>query len=250
MDCQSKHILAVIPARYASERFPGKPLANIAGKPMIQWVYERTSAADVAETIVATDDDRIFNCVNAFGGKAVMTSPNHTTGSDRIAEAISHMEADIVINVQGDEPLISVSVINELIGIMKKQEHVEMGTIAVPFGLNDREYQNPNSVKVVVDDNNFALYFSRAAIPYFRATNINVIQPLKHWGIYAYKTDFLRQFVKWPQGNLERTEMLEQLRALEHGVKILVLITENDTIGVDVPEDIEKVEQKLIQPEV
>ncbi len=250
MDNQSKRVIAVIPARYASERFPGKPLAKIEGKPMIQWVYERTSATNVSETIVATDDDRILQCVNSFGGNAVMTSPDHTTGSDRIAEVVNNVEADIVVNVQGDEPLVSVSVINELISVMEKQENVEMGTIAVPFCPSDSEYLDPNIVKVVVDKDKFALYFSRAAIPYFRNTDINVVQPLKHWGIYAYKTVFLMQFVKWPQGELECAEKLEQLRALEHGVKISVMITENDTIGVDVPEDIVKVEQRLRQSRI
>ncbi len=245
MDRKNKRVIAIIPARYASERFPGKPLAEIAGKPMIQRVYEQTSSADVLQTIVATDDDRILQCVKSFGGTAVMTSPDHTTGSDRIAEVIEDIDTDIIVNVQADEPLVSISVINELITVMKQQEHVEMGTIAVPFCPDNNDCHDPNTVKVVIDKDKFALYFSRAAIPYFRDNTDNAAQPLKHWGIYAYKTRFLKQFVKWPRSNLERAEKLEQLRALEHGVKISVIITDNDTIGVDVPEDIKRVEQKL-----
>ena len=237
--------IAVIPARYQSERFPGKPLAKIAGKPMIQWVYEAADNSLVSRTLVATDNDEILQCVHAFGGNAVMTSSNHSTGTDRIAEAVEGLDADLVINLQGDEPLIPSAVIDDLINDMLSRADAQMGTIAVPICPNGTDYTDPNVVKVVVDNHNYALYFSRASIPFYRNGDQSRFIPLKHWGIYAYKMDFLRTFVSWPQGKLECSENLEQLRAIENGTSISVIIRSEDTIGVDVPEDIQKVEEKL-----
>lgn len=237
--------VAVIPARYGSTRFPGKPLALIAGKPMIQRACESTMGCpDIDEVIVATDDQRIAEVVHGFGGKAVMTSPDHKTGTDRIAEAIGDIPADLIINVQGDEPMMARDVLSELINNMRKTG-ADMGTAAVPFSISGRSPDDPNAVKVVCDSRGFALYFSRSMIPFPRSGGQNV-EPLLHWGLYAYTREFLQQFVRWPQGKLENCEMLEQLRALENGARIWVLITKQRSVGVDVPEDIALVE-KLLQ---
>ncbi|NMA19677.1 MAG: 3-deoxy-manno-octulosonate cytidylyltransferase [Lentisphaerae bacterium] len=236
--------IAVIPARYGSTRFPGKPLALIAGKPMIQRACESTMRCpDIDEVIVATDDQRIADIVHGFGGKAVMTSPDHKTGTDRIAEAIQNVPADLIINVQGDEPMMPHEVLSELIKNMRKTG-ADMGTAAVPFSLSGRSPEDPNAVKVVCDSKNFALYFSRSLIPFPRSGGQKV-EPLLHWGLYAYTRQFLQQFVNWPQGKLENCEMLEQLRALENGAKIWVLVTNHRSVGVDVPEDIATVEKLL-----
>ncbi|MBR4222951.1 MAG: 3-deoxy-manno-octulosonate cytidylyltransferase [Victivallales bacterium] len=237
--------IAVIPARYGSTRFPGKPLALIAGKPMVQWCYESTSKCkELDDVLVATDDQRIVDAVTSFGGKAVMTSPNHATGTDRIAEAIQGDSADLILNVQGDEPLMSANVLSRLILTMR-ESGAEMGTAAVPFKETGRDPMDPNAVKVVVDKRGFALYFSRSLIPFPRKGGVPV-EPLLHWGLYAYRRDFLNSFVKWERGTLEACESLEQLRALENGAKISVIVTNERSVGVDVPEDIELVE-KLIR---
>ncbi|MCQ2397515.1 MAG: 3-deoxy-manno-octulosonate cytidylyltransferase [Lentisphaeria bacterium] len=236
--------VAVIPARYGSTRFPGKPLALIAGKPMIQWTYESTSkCADFSKVIVATDDQRIFDAVKAFGGDAVMTSPECRSGSDRIWEAIQGIDADLIVNVQGDEPLIPANVLHELV-MQMTQSGADMGTVAVPFDVAGRDPQDPNAVKVVLDNRNLALYFSRAPIP-FQRTGGTPVQPLLHWGLYAYRREFLAKFVSWPTGLLEACEKLEQLRALENGGKIYVLTTRERSADVDVPEDIARVEALL-----
>lgn len=240
----SERTVAVIPARYGSTRFPGKPLALIAGKPMVQWCYESTrKCADLDDVIVATDDQRIADAVASFGGKAVMTSPNHQTGTDRIAEAVANIDADLIINVQGDEPLMASSVLSQLISKMRSTG-AEMGTAAVPFSASGRDPQDVNAVKVVLDQAGMALYFSRSLIPYPRKGGIPV-EPLLHWGLYAYRRDFLDKFVSWPRGALEACESLEQLRALEHGAHISVIVTTERSVGVDVPEDIELVEKML-----
>ncbi len=240
----SNRTIAVLPARYASTRFPGKPLAKILGKPMIQWTCESVSRCkDLDEVLVATDDQRICDAVASFGGKAVMTSPNHQTGTDRIAEAIQNDPADLIVNAQGDEPLVSAEVLSRLIAMMR-ETGAEMGTVAVPFCKTDRDPHDPNAVKVVVDKQGFALYFSRSLIPFPRQGGVPV-EPLLHWGLYAYRRDFLEQFVKWPIGTLENCEKLEQLRALENGAKICVLVTEVQSSGVDVPEDIPRVEAEV-----
>ena len=213
---------------------------------MIQWCYESTSKCkDLDDVIVATDDARIFDTVNAFGGKAVMTSPNHPTGTDRIAEAVKDIDADLIVNVQGDEPLMSAKVLSQLITAMR-ESGAEMGTAAVPFSKTGRDPNDPNAVKVVVDRRGFALYFSRSLIPFPRQGGTPV-EPLLHWGLYAYRRDFLYEFVKWERGKLEACESLEQLRALENGAKISVIITPERSVGVDVPEDIEFVEKMIAE---
>lgn len=241
--------IAVIPARYGSTRFPGKPLALLAGKPMIWWVYEAARKLAVDDVIVATDDARIQDCVRGFGGTAAWTSPDHPTGTDRIAEAVANLDVDIVINVQGDEPLLSAPPVNELIQRMRADATVQMGTVAVPLCPSSADYQNPNVVKVVIDGQNRALYFSRAPIPFFRDAQPGAVKALRHWGIYGYRKEFLRQFISWPQGLLEQAEKLEQLRALEHGVAITVVVGEETgtSIGVDTPEDLKKAEQILLR---
>ena len=182
--------VAIIPARYGSTRFPAKPLALIAGKPMIQWTYESTcKCPDFAEVLVATDDERIQQAVQNFGGKAVMTSESCRSGTDRIWEAIQGREADLVVNVQGDEPLIPAKVLHQLV-VRMKESGADMGTVAVPFGISGRDPMDPNAVKVVLDANNFALYFSRAPIPFQRQGGESC-EPLLHWGLYAYTRAFL-----------------------------------------------------------
>lgn len=238
--------IAVIPARYGSTRFPAKPLALISGKPMIQWTYESTAACpDFDEVIVATDDRRIAEVVEGFGGKAVMTSVECRTGTDRIWEAIQAVEGDLIVNVQGDEPLIAAEVLHELV-VKMRESGADMGTVAVPFSVAGRDPADPNAVKVVVDNNNMALYFSRARIPYLREGG-EECGALLHWGLYAYTRDFLNRFVGWETGRLEASEKLEQLRALENGARIGVIVTDKRTVGVDVPEDIAQVEAMLAQ---
>jgi len=238
-------VVAVIPARFGSTRFPGKPLALIAGRPMIQWVYQRAAAArSVNQVLVATDDERIVSAVAAFGGRAVMTSPAHPSGTDRIAEAIAGSPADLVLNIQGDEPLLPSRVIDALVERMRSSQ-ADMGTVAVPLAAGSVDFANPNIVKVVVNALGEALYFSRAGIPFQRADGA-AMEALWHWGIYAYQRRFLEAFVAWPQGRLERCEQLEQLRALEHGTRIQVLIERTaQSAGVDVPEDVARVERLL-----
>ena len=241
-----KHVIAVIPARYQSTRFPGKALAKIAGKPMIQWVYESTQKSKVSRSIVATDDERILDCVNHFGGEAFLTSKDHQTGTDRINEVIQKInDVNLVVNIQGDEPLISPTTINLLVEDMIASEDADMGTVAVPMPSESPEFQDPNVVKVVVDKYNFAIYFSRSPIPFFRDSETYQLKPLKHWGLYIFRKDFLQKFVAWPQGPLEKAENLEQLRALENGAKIFVTVASGNSVGVDVPDDIRKVEALL-----
>ena len=235
-------IVAVIPARYGSTRFPGKVLTKIAGKPMIQWVYETTVGTKVSKTLIATDDQRIYDCVIGFGGEPVMTSPEHKTGTDRIAEAVSGMDVDLVVNVQGDEPLVPSKIIDELIDTLLSEKKADMATIAVPIKAGSAERDDPNVVKVVIDNFNSALYFSRAPIPYSQNKENNNVNHFKHWGIYAFRKPFLKRFVNWPQGALECAEKLEQLRALENGARISVCIGSGQTVAVDTPADIEKVE--------
>ena len=242
----TERTIAVIPARYGSTRFPGKPLALIGGKPMIQWCYESVRNCPLfAEVLVATDDERIRSAVANFGGQAVMTASTHSTGTDRIAEAITGRDADLIVNVQGDEPLMSAAVLERLVGRMR-ETGADMGTAAVPFAKTDRDPADPNAVKVVLDGRGFALYFSRSLIPFPRPGGA-AVEPLLHWGLYAYRRDFLDQFVTWKRGVLEGCEMLEQLRALEHGARILVIETAESSAGVDVPADILLIEKQLRQ---
>lgn len=238
----------VIPARMASTRFPGKPLAMLGGKPMIQWVYEKGCASSADAVIVATDDERIKQAVEAFGGTAVMTSPDHPSGTDRISEAIQETDFDIIINVQGDEPLIPVSVIDELIDKMKNSPELEMGTVAVPRPRCELD-GDFNTVKVVFDADNIAMYFSRSTIPYLREGGAEA-KTYQHWGIYAFRRATLERFVKLPEGRLEACEKLEQLRAMENGINIYVLESNLESIGVDTPEDLIMAEAKLKEMEI
>jgi len=239
--------VAIIPARFASTRFPGKVLAKLCGKPMIQWVYEKAVASIVDEVLIATDDQQVVDAVEAFGGKAVMTSSDHPSGTDRICEAAAGLDCDIIINIQGDEPLIPVEVINDLVVLMQSNPEIEMGTVGVPA---EREFlADPNKVKVVVDNYDFALYFSRSLIPFLREGGVDT-PALLHWGIYAYRKAVLKKFVSLPEGNLEACEKLEQLRALENGIKIYLMRSSLESIGVDTPEDLKAAEHKLIGMEL
>ena len=239
--------IAIIPARYASTRFPGKPLATLAGKPVIQHVYEKVSSV-VADTWVATDDDRIFNTVEAFGGKAIMTRTDHKSGTDRIEEAVEKIggEWDVVINVQGDEPFIHTSQI-ETVCRCFDDPSTEIATLGKPFGDNIEAISNPNSPKIVIDKRGYALYFSRSVIPYVRGKEVQewaFSYPfLKHIGLYAYRRNVLKEVTRLPQGTLETAESLEQLRWLENGYRIKVGHTDIETIGIDTPEDLEKAEE-------
>ncbi|AEC00853.1 3-deoxy-manno-octulosonate cytidylyltransferase [Selenomonas sputigena] len=228
--------LCVIPARYASTRLPGKPLADICGKPMICRVLERASRAQKPEkVIVATDDERIYDAVRAEGGEALMTRADHPTGTDRLAEvAEAYPEVDLIVNVQGDEPLIEPSVIDELIAPFEMDENLPMATVMVRMD-DAAEQLNPNNVKVIVDKLGYALYFSRSLVPYPRAAAGPVY---KHIGIYAYRRDFLLRYARLEPTPLERAESLEQLRALENGYGIRVLETDCRFVGVDTPEDL------------
>jgi 3-deoxy-manno-octulosonate cytidylyltransferase (CMP-KDO synthetase) len=237
--------IAVIPARYASTRFPGKVLADLCGKPMIQHVWEKAAAAKVDEVLIAADDEKVIQAVKDFGGNAVMTSPDHPSGTDRIYEAIAATDAEIIINVQGDEPLIPVAVINQLIDKMQSDPSLEMGTVAVPRPRAEIE-NDPNKVKAVFGDNGMALYFSRSMVPHLREGGNDTTVYL-HWGIYAYRRDILQRFISLPEGRLEQCEKLEQLRALENGISIFVLTSNLESIGVDTPEDLEHAAAKLQQ---
>ncbi|PTA50187.1 3-deoxy-manno-octulosonate cytidylyltransferase [Shewanella morhuae] len=241
------NVTLLIPARYASSRFPGKPLALINGKPMIQHVYERASLAKGLTNIyVATDDDRIKAVVEGFGGNVVMTSPDAASGTDRINEAISLLglkDDDLVINLQGDQPLINPTSIEQLINLFKDHPgEFEMATLGLVID-NKAELDDPMHVKMVFDNNNFALYFSRARIPFGRDTQDYPVY--KHLGVYAYTRKFVQAFAALPLGRLEELEKLEQLRALEHGYKIKIAISDFDSVEVDVPDDIRKCEQRL-----
>ena len=238
--------IGIIPARYASSRFPGKPLADILTKPMIQWVYERACRAKLLEkVIVATDDQRIFDAVTNFNGNVVMTSPTAANGTERIAEVTQNLDAKLIVNIQGDEPLIDPDVIDQLVVLMKENPAAPVGTLVKK--IEDAENLiNPNIPKVVVDKDFYALYFSRSIIPFHRdrADQRKLIRNEKyyqHIGLYIYRREFLLKFVKLPMSNLERIERLEQLRILENGYKIKVALTETDSIGVDVPSDIDRV---------
>lgn len=232
-------VLCVIPARYGSTRLPGKPLALIHGKPVIQRVYERAALARIPdEVLVATDDQRILDCVNAFGGRAVMTSADHPSGTDRLAEvALNFEDVDVIVNVQGDEPMIPPQVIDDLAQAFGENPDLEMATCKTE--MKPEDYQNPNAVKVATDQNGYALYFSRSLIPYPRNAEPEV-KVWKHIGIYAYRRDFLLKFAALLPTPLERVEGLEQLRALENGVKIKVLATDFQGVGIDTQADLDR----------
>ena len=235
-------VLCVIPARYASTRLPGKPLKDIAGKPMICRVYERAAQAKrVSATLVATDDERIKTAVEEHGGQAMMTRNDHPTGTDRLAEvAAAHTEADLIIHVQGDEPLIDPGLIDELAAAFDDDADLQMATVMTEI-TDPEEQKNPNNVKVVTDQNGYALYFSRSLMPYPRHEGKSPVY--KHIGIYAYRRDFLLRFAKMPQTPLEQAESLEQLRALENGYRIRVIKTNARFVGVDTAEDLARVNE-------
>ena len=242
--------VAIIPARYASTRFPGKPLAVLGGKPVIQRVYEQVSSV-VNEVHVATDDERIRQCVEQFGGHAVMTRSDHKSGTDRIEEAAEKTgtTADVIINVQGDEPFIQPSQIKTLMQLFDNAD-TQIGTLGKPFDSMEAVL-NPNSPKIVTDRQGFALYFSRSAIPFVRGVEqaewLTRFPYLKHLGIYAYRRDVLRQVTLLPQSPLEQAESLEQLRWLENGYRIRVGLTDTETVGIDTPKDLERAEAFLSQ---
>ncbi len=234
--------VAIIPARYASTRFPGKPLANRTGKYLIQHVYEQVCRArSLDRVIIATDDDRIFSAVRGFGGEAAMTRSDHQTGTDRIAEVAAGLSADLVLNVQGDEPEIDPESIDLLVSLMHDQRDASMATLACPFPA-DSDPTSPNAVKVVIDRRRTALYFSRSLIPYPRDDKGVVDTPgnwYLHLGIYAYRRDFLLSYASLPVSRLEQVEKLEQLRALENGHRIVVGLVRQAGVGIDTPEDYE-----------
>lgn len=235
-------VLCVIPARYASTRLPGKPLSLIAGKPMIQHVYERACQAQMPnEVIVATDNELVEKAVAAFGGKAVMTSPDHPSGTDRLAEvALMYPDVDVIVNVQGDEPMIPPEVIDNLAKAFENDTELNMATMKVV--MDDADYNNPAAVKVVTDLNGYALYFSRSLMPYPR-NKPDGYKVYKHVGIYAYRRNFLLKYAALQPTPLEKAESLEQLRALENGYKIKVLESSFKGIGVDTPEDLAAVNE-------
>ena len=249
----SLNIVAIIPARYASTRLPAKPLIDLCGKPMIQHVYERTKQSVlINRVIVATDHERIIDAVKKIGGDVVMTPANLKSGSDRIAFIAKDLrDADIIVNVQGDEPLIAPEMIDETIQPLINDTAIQTGT-AVKRIISADEVINPNIVKVVLDSKGFAIYFSRSPIPYFRE-NIKIDQwhlrhaYYKHFGLYVFRKDFLLQFTTWHESPLECVEKLEQLRIIEHGYKIKATITEYDSIPVDTNEDAERVRKILEQ---
>ena len=243
--------MAIIPARYASTRFPGKPLAVLGGKTVIQRVYEQVCSV-LDEVYVATDDQRIYSCVERFGGKAVMTRNDHKSGTDRIEEAVekimsSNNFADVIINVQGDEPFIQSSQIKTLMALFDDPK-TQIGTLGKPF--EDMEsVDNPNSPKIVTDNRGFALYFSRSVIPFIRGKEhtewFGEYPFLKHLGIYAYRREVLAEITKLPQSSLEKAESLEQLRWLQNGYHIRVGLTNVETVGIDTPEDLQRAEEFL-----
>ncbi len=236
-------VLGVIPARYASSRFPGKPLAEIGGAPMIRHVYARARQAQcLTRLIVATDDARIAEVVRAFGGEVRMTSPAHRSGTDRVAEAARGIPCDLVVNIQGDEPLLPSEMIGEAVEPFTGDAALRMGTVCRRLE-DPRDLHDPHVVKVVRDTRGFALYFSRSAIPW--GTDGSFPLCWKHIGLYVFRPDALQEFTELPVTPLERSERLEQLRALEHGWRIRVVETVYDSIGVDTPEDLERVREKI-----
>jgi 3-deoxy-manno-octulosonate cytidylyltransferase (CMP-KDO synthetase) len=246
MNAASRNVLAIIPARYGSIRLPGKPLASIAGKPLIQHVVERVRQSQlIRSTLVATDDERIKNAVEGFGGQAILTRHDHRTGTDRVAEVAAHVEAEIYVNIQGDEPLIDPATIDAVVAAMLEEEAIQIATPCTAI-TQANEIMDPNIVKVVRDFDSNGMYFSRAPIPWVRDNKIT--SDARHWkhiGLYAFRRDALLEFPTLPPGELEPIEQLEQLRWLENGFRIRVVETDYDAVSVDVPADIERVEKLL-----
>jgi 3-deoxy-manno-octulosonate cytidylyltransferase (CMP-KDO synthetase) len=240
-------VVVVIPSRYAATRLPGKPLVKLAGKPMVQRVYEQAKLAQtVHRVLVATDDQRIVDAVQAFGGEARMTRSEHRTGTERIAEVAAHESGDVFVNVQGDEPLIDPVAIDSAVAALLEDPPAQIATVATPIR-HVPDIMDPNVVKTVLDFDSNALYFSRAPIPWVRDTQQKVhVKYWKHLGLYVFQRDALLEYPTLPQGELEKIEQLEQLRWLENGWKIRVAEVEHDAVSVDVPEDVARVE-KLLQ---
>lgn len=243
-----RDIVCVIPSRYESSRFPGKPLADLCGKPMIQHVYERAAQAQALPYVaVATDDARIYQAVKAFGGNAIMTAATHRSGTDRISEAVKTLNLPddaIVVNIQGDQPIFEPVQVDEVVAPLLADPAIPMSTLVYKIIL-DEEITHPHAVKTVMDSENFALYFSRATIPYVRDKNRRA-DYYKHHGIYAYRRDFIDTFTKLPEGRLEALEALEQLRALEYGYRIKCVITTHDSVEVDNQQELDRVRQILM----
>ncbi len=252
--------VGVIPARYGSSRLPGKPLADLQGRPLLYHVYHRACKANsLREVWIATDDDRVFEVAQGFGARVVMTSAGHRSGTDRIAEAIGEIEADIVVNIQGDEPLIDFAAIDHAVNLLIRDKDAEMATLKAPID-DPADLWNPNVVKVVADQRGYAVYFSRMPVPYLRrkdqpgASLQEIIknEPSllkyfhRHIGLYAYRRELLLKFTKWAPSPLELLEDLEQLRAIEHGTKIKVDVSSAAIFGVDTPEDLERI-RRLVQ---
>lgn len=251
-------VLGMIPARYASTRLPGKVLLELAGKPMIQRVYERCrQAALLDDVLVATDDERVREAVDSFGGRVEMTGCGHCSGTDRLAEVAGRIDCDVIVNVQGDEPMIAPEAIDAAVRPFLSDDTLQMGTIATP--IDDREeHVDPATVKVVVDADGYALYFSRAPIPYFRLAADETdpdsprrhpasgMRPLKHIGLYVYRREMLLWYAGLEPSGLEQTERLEQLRVLEAGRRIRVVAVDYSPIGVDTPEDLKRVRDLLV----
>lgn len=240
--------IGIIPARYSSSRFPGKPLAILGGKPVIEHVYRQVSSV-MGDVFVATDDQRIYDAVEAFGGKAIMTRSDHKSGTDRICEALEKVGGsfDVVINIQGDEPFIQKSQLETVMQCFD-DPRTQIATLGKPFESMEA-VENPNSPKIVLDNDGYALYFSRSVIPFVRGKEyeewLSHFPYLKHIGLYAYRTEVLREVSKLPQSTLELAESLEQLRWLQNGYKIKVGLTDVETIGIDTPEDLQRAEEKM-----
>ncbi len=239
-------VVVIIPARYASVRFPGKPLAKLAGKPMIQWVYENALQIPAVDTVmVATDDQRIFDAVNNFGGRVLMTPGNIRNGSERVGFVAKDIDVEIIVNLQGDEPLISPQAVGKAVRELQTNPQLNVATLGCSIK-NETEWRGSSVVKAIVDESLNAIYFSRAPIPHVRDGNFKPLPALyRHIGVYVYRKTFLMEFLKWPEGILEQQEKLEQLRILEKGYKIKVIETRNFSPGVDMPEDVETVENLI-----
>ena len=240
--------IGVIPARFASTRFPAKVLAQIAGKPMIEHVWAKAKQArELEDVIIACDHADVFKVAQSFGAKAVMTDPNHPSGSDRIAQVVKDLDVEIVVNIQGDEPFVDPKTIDSLVALLKNDSQCQMGTVIKEIK-DEADFQNANVVKCVVDAQGYALYFSRSPIPYHRnGRKPEGLKNYKHLGLYAYRRNFLLQYKDWPKSILEITEQLEQLRVLEKGYRIKTTITTSESIAVDVLEDLKKAEQWFAQ---
>ncbi len=247
------NVTAIIPARFASTRFPGKPLALLQGLPMVQHVYRQVAAAELVDrVVVATDDQRILECVQGFGGEAMLTRADHPTGTDRLAEVAGALDSNLIVNVQGDEPLIQPQMIDQAIRPLLDHHDIEMGTLAARLTCPE-DFLNPHVVKVVRDLAGYALYFSRAPIPWPRdlkkeelAEQLPHLLVWRHIGLYVYRRTLLLDYPRWPETPLEQLERLEQLRALERGVRLYVAETEWDSHGVDTPADLERVEKLMV----